>query len=167
MKAHNVVYCNDFTDIYELKVTPVIESVDLEKGTMTIKTTVENEKLLAAIKEDNLEDIAKYMAAADVIICRCGALTIAELSCMGKASILIPSPNVAENHQYKNAKVVSDAGGAVLIEEKDLTPKKLIEEIDRILNQPGTLAQMSENMKKMAFPGATDRIWNEICKIRK
>ena len=74
---------------------------------------------------------------------------------------------MTDNHQYKNALAYAEAGAAVLIEEKDLTPKKLMEEIDRILNNPTLLAQMSENMKKMAQPGATDRIWDEISKIRK
>lgn len=116
---------------------------------------------------DYIYDMPKQMLAADLVVSRSGAITLAELSCLGKPAILIPSPNVTDNHQYKNALAYAEKGAAVLIEEKDLTPEKLIKEIDRILNQPGTLAQMSENMKKMAFPGATDRIWNEICKIRK
>lgn len=112
-------------------------------------------------------DMPKQMTAADLVVSRSGAITLAELSCLGKPAILIPSPNVTDNHQYKNALAYAEKGAAVLIEEKDLTPKKLMEEIDRILNHPNVLAEMSENMKKMAHPGATDRIWDEICKIRK
>lgn len=116
---------------------------------------------------DYIYDMPKQMMAADLVIARSGAITLAELSCLGKPAILIPSPNVTDNHQYKNALAYAEKGAAVLIEEKDLTAKKLIDEIDRILNDPGVLAQMSENMKKMAQPGATDRIWKEICEIRK
>ncbi len=116
---------------------------------------------------DYIYDMPKQMKAADLVICRAGAITLAELSLLGKPAILIPSPNVTDNHQYKNALVYAQSGAAVLIEEKDLTPGKLMDEIDGILNSPSKLSQMSEHMKKMAQPGATDRIWDEICKIRK
>jgi len=116
---------------------------------------------------DYIYDMPKQMLAADLVISRSGAITLAELSCLGKPAILIPSPNVTDNHQYKNALVYAEEGAAVLIEEKDLTSEKLKNEIDRILNSPEVLASMSKNMKKLAFPGATDRIWEEICKIRK
>ena len=116
---------------------------------------------------DYIYDMPKQMMAADLVISRSGAITLAELSCLGKPAILIPSPNVTDNHQYKNALVYAENGAAVLIEEKDLTAEKLTEEIDRILNDPEKLAQMSENMKKLAFPGATERIWTELSKIRK
>ena len=116
---------------------------------------------------DYIYDMPKQMLAADLVISRSGAITLAELSCLGKPAILIPSPNVTDNHQYKNALVYAENGAAVLIEEKDLTPEKLMEEVDRIIHSPETLSKMSENMKKLAFPGATDRIWDEISKIRK
>jgi len=116
---------------------------------------------------DYIYDMPKQMVAADLVISRSGAITLAELSCMGKPAILIPSPNVTDNHQYKNALVYAENGAAILIEEKDLTSQKLIEEIDKILYDPSKLARMSENMKKMAHPGATDRIWDEIRSIRK
>ena len=68
-----------------------------------------------------IEDMPDYLAASDVIISRAGALSVAEITMCGKASILIPSPMVTGNHQYFNAKSVADKGGAVLIEEKILT----------------------------------------------
>ena len=60
------------------------------------------------------------MAAADVVICRAGAMTITELARMGKAAIIIPSVNVTDNHQFKNAKSLSDAGAAILLEESQI-----------------------------------------------
>ena len=116
---------------------------------------------------DYIYDMPKQMLASDLVISRAGAITLAELSCLGKPAILIPSPNVTDNHQYKNALVYAQQGAAVLIEEKDLTAEKLIQEIDAIINSPAKLAEMSANMKKLAHPGATDRIWDEICKILK
>ena len=65
-------------------------------------------------------DLPVYMAAADVVICRAGAMTITELARMGKAAIIIPSVNVTDNHQLKNAKALADAGAAVLLEESDI-----------------------------------------------
>ena len=84
------------------------------------KKKLEDNKLLE--NERNVlisftSDLPVYMAAADVVICRAGAMTITELARMGKAAIIIPSVNVTDNHQYKNAKALADAGAAVLLEE--------------------------------------------------
>lgn len=68
-----------------------------------------------------IDDMPVVMAAADLVICRAGASTIGELTALGKPAILVPSPFVAANHQYKNAKVLADRGGVELIEEKDCT----------------------------------------------
>lgn len=103
----------------------------------------------------------QVMAAADLLVCRSGAITMSEIACLGKASILIPSPNVTGNHQYHNAKSFADIGGAVLVEEKELTPKRLEEEIQRLLADPAALAAVETNVKKVAYPQATDT----ICKI--
>ncbi len=70
-----------------------------------------------------LDDMPHQMAAADVVICRAGAMSISELAASGKAAILVPSPNVTGNHQFYNAKTLSDAGAAVLAEETELTKK--------------------------------------------
>ena len=66
-----------------------------------------------------ISDMAVCMAAADLVICRAGAITLSELQAMGKPSVLIPSPYVAENHQYHNAMTLKRAGGAEVIEEKE------------------------------------------------
>ncbi len=116
---------------------------------------------------DYIYDMPYQMCAADLVIARAGAITLSELSLLGKPAILIPSPNVTDNHQYKNALVYAEKGAAVLIEEKDLTAERLIEEVDRILLSPEKLREMSENMKQLAVPGATDAIWDEICKLTK
>lgn len=116
---------------------------------------------------DYIYDMPRQLSASDLVICRAGAITLAELAVMGKPAILIPSPNVTDNHQYKNALVYQKAGAAVLIEEKDLTPFRLIKEIDQIIKNPDTLRKMGENMKKLALENATDIIWHEIRKLVK
>lgn len=79
-----------------------------------------------------IEDMPIYLAAADIAVCRCGALTIAELGAAEVASILIPSPNVTANHQYENARPLAQCGAAVMITEELLSPKGLYREILRL-----------------------------------
>ena len=103
---------------------------------------------------DNMPDL---LAAADLVISRSGALTLAELEAMGRASILIPSPNVAENHQYYNALELQNAGAAIVIEEKDLTGIKLIETVHALLAEPGKLTAMGTAAKTLGNPGTDHR----------
>ena len=102
------------------------------------------------------------MAAADIIICRCGALTIAELSCMGKASILIPSPNVAENHQFYNGKVLSDIDAAILIEEKDLNEKTITESFEKLYQNPQLIKDMGQRAKTAYNTRCVDIIYENL-----
>ena len=122
-------------------------------------------------KADNL-DIREYindmpvcLAAADVVVARAGAITLSEIQVKGKPSVLIPSPNVAENHQYHNAMALVEKNAAVMIEEKDLTPEKLTEEIDKLASDPERLREYSENAKKMAINDAAKRIYSVIVEV--
>mgnify|MGYP000591579775 CR=1 FL=1 len=81
---------------------------------------------------------------------------------MGKASILIPSPNVAENHQYHNAMALVSKDAAVLIEEKDLTGERLAQELDRLLSSPQRRRQLEANAKALAITDANERIYAVI-----
>jgi UDP-N-acetylglucosamine--N-acetylmuramyl-(pentapeptide) pyrophosphoryl-undecaprenol N-acetylglucosamine transferase len=105
-----------------------------------------------------LYDIAKYMAAADVIICRCGALTIAELSCMGKASILIPSPNVTADHQRKNATLFCERGAAIMIEESELGDGKLDKTVKELILNKNLRDTLSQRISKLKTPTAAKNI---------
>jgi len=106
-----------------------------------------------------LFDIYKYYAAADIIICRSGALTLTELAVLRKPAILIPSPNVAENHQYKNAEVLEKQNAAVIIEEKDLTVENLTDKIEELTADPFKLTEMSQNIGKFASRDTLDKIY--------
>ncbi len=95
-------------------------------------------------------DMPIQMAAADLVICRAGAMTLSELAVMRKPSILIPSPNVTNNHQYKNAHVLEEHGAAVLIEEKDLGDGVLTKAVEELFGDRERLAALSENVAKFA-----------------
>lgn len=114
-----------------------------------------------------IEDMPRCLAAADIVICRCGAITLAELKAAGKASVLIPSPNVAENHQFHNAMVLVNHGAAAIIEEKDLTGKALCEAVRKLAEDPELLRSYSENARKLAVRDANERIRKEILDLLK
>lgn len=105
-----------------------------------------------------IDDMPRCMAAADLVICRCGAMTLSELPAAGKPAILIPSPYVAENHQYHNAMVLVEKGAAVCIEEKDLTADRLWQTVREITDDPARLQTMAENMRSAAVLDADERI---------
>ncbi len=122
-------------------------------------------------RAENL-DIREYinnmptcLAAADVVVARAGAITLSEIQVKGKPSVLIPSPNVAENHQFHNAMALVEKNAAVMIEEKDLTPERLTEEIDRLASDPERLREYSSNAGKMAVCDAVKRIYAVIVEV--
>ena len=112
-------------------------------------------------------DMPTLMSATDIVISRAGAMTIAELSAMGKAAVMIPSPNVTNNHQYKNAKVLADAGAACLLEESSLTPSRLTQNIEYYLFRQNERQRMELLVKDFADPDANRRIFEEILKLTK
>ncbi|MDO4730806.1 MAG: undecaprenyldiphospho-muramoylpentapeptide beta-N-acetylglucosaminyltransferase [Clostridia bacterium] len=109
-----------------------------------------------------INNMSDCMAAADLVICRSGAITISELQAMKKASILIPSPNVAENHQYHNAMALVNRQAADILEEKNLTGKALYEKIENILSDKKLLKRLGENAGEMAILDSNERIYNII-----
>ncbi len=105
------------------------------------------------------------MAAADLVICRSGAMTLTEIQAQGKAAILIPSPNVAENHQYYNAMALVDRGAADIIVESDITPGLLTEKADALAGNAAKLREMSANARKMAILDSRERIYRIVKKV--
>ena len=109
-----------------------------------------------------IDDMPDCLAAADLVICRAGAISLSELEAAGRASILIPSPNVAENHQYHNARVLADKNAAVLIEEKDLTGSQLCREVSQLVSDPQELRNIGKNAGSLAIIDANRRICREL-----
>ncbi|WP_101697613.1 undecaprenyldiphospho-muramoylpentapeptide beta-N-acetylglucosaminyltransferase [Clostridium minihomine] len=109
--------------------------------------------------KEYIKNMPECMAAADLVICRAGAITLSELQAQGKASILIPSPNVAENHQYHNAMALVRRRAALLLEEKDLSGQALVNKVERAFSAPGGVNELGKNAKRMAILDANERIY--------
>jgi UDP-N-acetylglucosamine--N-acetylmuramyl-(pentapeptide) pyrophosphoryl-undecaprenol N-acetylglucosamine transferase len=103
-------------------------------------------------------DMPRVMAAADLILCRSGASTLAELAYMGKPAVLVPSPNVTNNHQEKNARVIEKAGGAQVLLEGGFDAQLLLETVKTLLADPDGMREMAEAMKSLAVPDAVEKI---------
>lgn len=112
-----------------------------------------------------INDIYDYMAAADLIVSRAGAITLCELQALGRASILIPSPYVAENHQYHNAMTLKNQNAAEVIEEKDLTDNALTKAVDRLFESKELTDSMGKAAAKSAISGATEKIYSCIMEL--
>lgn len=112
-----------------------------------------------------INDMDICMAAADLVICRAGAITLGELGVCGKPAVLIPSPYVAENHQYHNALTLKKAGAAELIEEKDLSGESLIETVSRLIENKPKLEKMSQAALKNAITDSKERIYDALMRL--
>jgi UDP-N-acetylglucosamine--N-acetylmuramyl-(pentapeptide) pyrophosphoryl-undecaprenol N-acetylglucosamine transferase len=102
-------------------------------------------------------------AAADIIISRAGASSVSELCIVGKPSIFIPSPNVAEDHQTKNAKSIADKHGAILLKENELETFPIV--FETLLKDEGKQESLRQNIKELALPNATFKIINQVEKL--
>ena len=110
----------------------------------------------------NMEEV---MNAVDVVVARSGAMTITEISILGKPAIFIPYPYATENHQEYNAKVLEKAGAAKIILDKNLNDKILSEYIEDIIKDKDKLKEMSNNARKIAIDNVEERIYKEILKV--
>lgn len=121
--------------------------------------SVKNQRLRIS---EYINDMDTCLAAADLVICRSGASTLAELEAAGKASILIPSPIVTGNHQFHNANVLGKAGAAIVIEQKDVTNELMIKTVKDLYEHREKLSDMSDNAVKLAVKDTNDRIYKVI-----
>lgn len=109
-----------------------------------------------------IDNMPTCLAAADIVICRAGAITLSEIQAQGKPAILIPSPNVAENHQYHNAMALVNNNAAEIIEEVNLTGELLTQTVDKMVSDKAVLDKYAENARKMAILDANKRIYDLI-----
>lgn len=112
-----------------------------------------------------IENMPQRLAASDTVICRSGAMTVSEICATGSPSILIPSPNVTDNHQYKNAKLLNDSGAALLIEENKLSAEVLIKTVEKIRSSASLRLKMRASIKKFSSKNAAEKIVKEIGQI--
>ena len=114
------------------------------------------------IVKEYIDNMSTCMAAADLIISRCGMGALTEIEAEGKASILIPSPYLAENHQYYNGLVLQSAGAAVLYEQKDITPGLIAKTVSGLIADPTALKEMSQHASEQFIEDTPERIWRVI-----
>ena len=112
-----------------------------------------------------IDDMPDCLAAADLVICRAGAITLSELQAKGRAALIIPSPNVAENHQYYNAMSMVNRGAAEILEEKDLSGAALIARVQKLFADPAAIPSLAENAGKMAILDTNERIYQIIKEV--
>ena len=109
-----------------------------------------------------IQNMCDLMRAADLVICRAGASTICELTALGVPAIIIPSPNVTHNHQESNARVLDDAGGAVMVLEKDSSGQVLYDMACDILQDEARRKKMSAAMASLGSIDAAEKIYNAV-----
>ena len=112
-------------------------------------------------------DMPTVMAAADLVICRAGAATIAETAAAGKPAIFVPSPNVTDNHQEKNARILEQHGGAVVLRENDCDGDVLYKTVCELLNDPKKLEAMGRAAQELAVPDSAEKIYQIILELTK
>ena len=110
-------------------------------------------------------DMSRVMAAADLVVCRAGASTLAELALMGKPCVLVPSPNVTNNHQEKNARVLERAGGAVVLTEQGLSAAAFRDTVMELIGDRQRLNDMAEAMRNAAPDDAAERMTDVILNL--
>lgn len=133
------------------------------KNSLSAKEILDNNRIRVIGFSDEMPEL---MGASDLIICRAGAISVSEINVAGRAAILIPFPWAADNHQYYNAKSISDRGGAILIEEDDLDPVEIIEIIKKYKQNPQELKEMEEKSLSCSLGDATEKIWDHIATRR-
>lgn len=116
-------------------------------------SSLKNVKILPYIS--NMPQVFKEI---DLVVCRSGATSLAELTALGLPSILIPSPNVTDDHQTKNALSLVKQGAATMIRESDLSSESLLSRIDQLMDNEGKRLEMSAASKEMGIPDASDRL---------
>ncbi len=105
-----------------------------------------------------IENMAERFAQADLIVCRSGAITVAEVSAAGRAAIFIPFGAATDAHQTRNAEAMQNAGAARLLPQTELTPERLTNEIFSLLDQPSRTSEMAQHARQLARPRAVEHI---------
>ena len=120
---------------------------------------------VGARAEQFLDPVVPEVTTADLVICRAGATTLAELAAAGRPAVLIPFPAATDDHQRRNAQVFSDAGAAVVVDERDLTPERLAGVTRELLADRGRREAMATAMRGLAKPDAARRIVDRVLEL--
>lgn len=135
-----------------------------EQGFHHVEASYKRKRLKADVKSF-IDDMATAYSAADLVICRAGATSIAEITAFGLPSILVPYPFASDNHQEVNARCLEQAGAAVMIKQDRLTGRTLADTIKEFYERPGELRQVSDKARKFGHPGAAGAIADDFLKL--
>jgi UDP-N-acetylglucosamine--N-acetylmuramyl-(pentapeptide) pyrophosphoryl-undecaprenol N-acetylglucosamine transferase len=113
---------------------------------------------IAADVSKFIDDMPANFARADVLLCRSGASTVAEITAAGKPAIFVPFPRAADDHQKRNAEALERAGAALMLEESNLSRETLVDAVTNLLCDPARLRQMSEAARRLSHPNAAREI---------
>ncbi len=147
---------------YQIMWAPGPKQYDIVKEQIKDFSKIKDVKIVPYIY--NMEEV---MNMCDLVIARSGAMTITEVSIVGKPSIFIPLPNVSNNHQEYNAKVLQNVGAAEVINNNDLTKEVLNIKINEIIENKDNMIKMGKNAKKIAVKDVEEKIYNEVQKLVK
>lgn len=150
-------------DFLHIHATGSIEKKDF--AALAKKLNIDNDARFQI--REYIEDMPSMLAAADLVISRAGALTLAEISAVGRAAVLIPSPNVAENHQYYNAMQLEKLEAARVLEEKNLGQGALQKTVDEITHSQASLMEMGAKARALAQPDSLEKIWAHLEQLLK
>ena len=150
-KNYQIIWATGSKQYDNIKNELANKNIDIEK--------IKNAKILPYIY--NMEEI---MNVSDIIVARSGAMTITEISNLAKPSILIPLPNVSQNQQFYNAKVLADIGAAEIILNDELNKQNLSQEIEKIIGNENLRIQMGEKAYSKSIKNVQEKIYNEIKK---
>ena len=150
-------------DFLHIHATGSIEKKDF--AALAKKLNIDNDARFQI--REYIEDMPSMLAAADLVISRAGALTLAEISAVGRAAVLIPSPNVAENHQYYNAMQLEKLGAARVLEEKNLGQGALQKTVDEITHSQASLMEMGAKARALAQPDSLEKICTHLEQLLK
>lgn len=112
-----------------------------------------------------LDNLINLLKDTDLLVSRAGASTISEITAIGLPAILVPSPYVTNNHQYKNAKELEDHGACVIVTEEEFTKERLIKEIDKLFDNKEIYSKIKESSKKLGIVDSATRVYQEIRKL--
>src|SRR5262249_31323807 len=112
-----------------------------------------------------IDDMPSYFSQADLIVCRSGASTVAEITAAGKPAVFVPFPRAADDHQKRNAEALEKAGAAVMLEESKLNRETLIDTVTALFADPARLTQMEKAASKLAHPNAARDIADIAVKL--
>jgi UDP-N-acetylglucosamine--N-acetylmuramyl-(pentapeptide) pyrophosphoryl-undecaprenol N-acetylglucosamine transferase len=112
-----------------------------------------------------IDDMPAAFAQADLLLCRSGASTVAEITAAGKPAIFVPFPRAADDHQRRNAEAIAEGGAAVLVAQAELTPERLAQELIALLRDPSRLKEMSERARALSHHDAAGRVARMVAEL--